>query len=117
MKINGVGVGYSTDSKLPAEFDITNSVLKAGTHGSNCGPATGAGAINSPDAGYTAVVVELVVLCWSAGSYLEDQDMWHFAGITRSCWLLARPAVSVCVCLVNDDEQMTVAQDYTPEDV
>lgn len=84
MKANGVGVGYSTDSKLPAEFDVTDAVLQAGTNG---------GAASS-DTGYT-VEVELVVLCWSAGSYLEDQDMWHFAGITRSCWLLARPVVSV----------------------
>lgn len=92
MKINGVGVGYSTDSKLPAEFDITNAVLQAGTHGIRSG---GDGSANN--AGYTAVEVELMVLCWGAGSYLEDQDMWHFAGITRSCWLLARPAVRECV--------------------
>ena len=33
MKANGVGVGYSTDSKLPAEFDVTDAVLQAGTNG------------------------------------------------------------------------------------
>jgi hypothetical protein len=78
VKVNGVGVGYSTDSKLPAEFDVTDAVLASDL-------ASGGEALT--------VALELSVVCWCAGSYLEDQDMWHFAGITRSCWLLARPTV------------------------
>ncbi|VFS55539.1 Beta-galactosidase [Raoultella planticola] len=32
-----------------------------------------------------------MVLRWSAGSWLEDQDMWRMSGIFRSVWLLNKP--------------------------
>ncbi len=62
--VNGRKVGYSEDSRLPAEFDVT-AFLKPGTN---------------------ALAVE--VLRWSDGSFLEDQDMFRLSGIFRdvSLW-------------------------------
>ena len=70
--VNGVAVGYSQDSKLPAEFDVTRHV-RAGE------PLT----------------ITLKVLCWCDGAYLEDQDAWWLAGITRDCFLFSRPRTHV----------------------
>ena len=66
--VNGVAVGYSQDSKLPAEFDVTRHV-RAGE------PLT----------------ITLKVLCWCDGAYLEDQDAWWLAAFdpTSEC-VLAR---------------------------
>lgn len=63
--LNGKNVGYSEDSKLPAEFDVT-AALKPGKN---------------------TLAVE--VYRWSDGSYLEDQDFWRLSGIHRSVWLQA----------------------------
>jgi len=60
-------VGYSEDSKMPAEFNITK-YLKGGKN---------------------TVAVE--VYRWSDGSYLEDQDFWRLSGIQRTVFLHARP--------------------------
>lgn len=61
--INGQAVGYSQDSRLPAEFDITEYVEP----GEN--------------------VIAVRVYRWSDGSYLEDQDFWRLSGIFRSVFL------------------------------
>ncbi|MEL6870608.1 MAG: glycoside hydrolase family 2 TIM barrel-domain containing protein [Pseudomonadota bacterium] len=66
--INGEPVGYSQGSKLPAEFDVTDSV----------------------QAGRNRVAVQ--VFRWSDGSYLEDQDAWSMSGIERDVTIRARPA-------------------------
>jgi len=65
--INGQEVGYSQDSRLPAEFDITAYVHP----GEN--------------------VVAVRVYRWSDGSYLEDQDFWRLSGIYRDVHLLSLP--------------------------
>ena len=65
--VNGQKVGYSQDSKLPAEFNITR-FLKEGEND---------------------LAVE--VYRWCDGSYLEDQDFWRLAGIERDVFLLATP--------------------------
>ncbi len=64
---NGQWVGYSQDSRLPTEFDLSPFLHK----GSN-----------------TLVVM---VLRWSDGSYLEDQDMWWLSGIFRDVTLISKP--------------------------
>ncbi len=69
--INGQMVGYSQDSKTPAEFNITK-YLKKGTN---------------------SVAVE--VYRWSDGSYLEGQDFWRMSGIQRSVFLHARPVTHI----------------------
>jgi len=65
---NGSFVGYSQDSRLPAEFDLTDHLHP----GSN--------------------QLHVMVLRWCDGSYLEDQDMWWLSGIYRSVHLLHKPA-------------------------
>jgi beta-galactosidase len=65
--VNEQLVGYSEDSKVPAEFNITK-YLKGGRN---------------------SVAVE--VYRWSDGSYLEDQDFWRLSGIQRTVFLHARP--------------------------
>ncbi len=69
--INGHKVGFSEDSCLPAEFDIT-PYLKSG--------------VNS---------VAVKVFKWTDGSYMEDADHWRMAGIHREVYLTAIPQVSL----------------------
>ena len=66
--LNGIEVGYTTGSRLPTEFDVTDLLR--------------------PDA---PNVLAARVVQWSAGSYLEDQDMWWLSGIFRGVDLLCRP--------------------------
>lgn len=65
--VNEQLVGFSKDSKTPAEFDITKYIRK----------------------GKNNLSVE--VYRWSDGSYLEDQDFWRMSGIQRTVFLHARP--------------------------
>ncbi|HEY1573028.1 MAG TPA: glycoside hydrolase family 2 TIM barrel-domain containing protein [Pseudonocardiaceae bacterium] len=65
---NGTEVGGATGSRLPAEFAV-GPLLRPGRN-----------------------VVAVRVHQWSAGSYLEDQDMWWLSGIFRRVSLRARPA-------------------------
>jgi beta-galactosidase len=65
--INEDFAGYSEDSKMPAEFDITK-FLKPGKN-----------------------TISVEVYRWCDGSYLEDQDFWRMSGIQRSVFLHARP--------------------------
>lgn len=70
--INGNFVGYSEDSKTPAEFDITKYINK--------------GAENT-------LAVE--AYRFSDGSYLECQDYWRMSGITRDVFIYSKPKVNV----------------------
>lgn len=70
--INGQYVGYSEDSKLAAEFDVT-PYIKAGSEN----------------------LIAMQVMRWCDGSWLEDQDFWRFTGIAREVYLYARPQASV----------------------
>ena len=69
--INGRKIGYSEDSKTPAEWDITQYVHP----------------------GQNRLAVE--VIRFSDGSYLECQDMWRMSGITRDVVLYSKPAVCI----------------------
>lgn len=69
--VNGEYVGFSKDSRNPAEFNVTKFV-KSGKN-----------------------TVALEVYRYSDGSYLEDQDMFRLSGISRSTWLLARPETRI----------------------
>ena len=64
--LNGFLVGYSQDSRLPAEFDITKFV----NNGEN--------------------TLAVQVMRWSDGSYLEDQDHWWLSGIHRDVYIYAK---------------------------
>lgn len=69
--VNGKRVGYSEDSKLPAEFNLTQ-YLKAGEN-----------------------LMAVEVYRWSDGSYLEDQDMFRFSGIYRDVSLFSPPTTEL----------------------
>lgn len=69
---NDQPVGYSQDSKLAAEFDITPFVKNGDNH------------------------LVLVVLRFSDGTWLEDQDFFYLSGIHRSVWLWKRPRHRIC---------------------
>jgi beta-galactosidase len=69
--LNGSPVGYSQDSKLPAEFDLTPFV-KPGRN-----------------------LIALQVMRWSDGTWLEDQDYWHISGIFRPVRLVAKPRIHI----------------------
>ena len=65
--INGQRIGYSEDSYLPSEFNITPYL----TEGENS--------------------IALQVYRFTSGSFLECQDYWRLTGIHRSCFLWAAP--------------------------
>jgi beta-galactosidase len=69
VAVNDRAVGLSKDSHLAAEFDVTNYV----TAGDNR--------------------ITLRVVRWSDASYIEDQDQWWHAGLTRSVFLYATEPV------------------------
>ncbi len=69
--VNGQEVGYSEDSKNPAEF-LLNNYLKPGKN---------------------SLVVK--IFRWSTGSYLECQDFWRISGIERDVFLFSQPKTHV----------------------
>lgn len=80
---NGNWVGYSQDSRLPAEFSLSQWA--------------------KPGKNRLCVMV----MRWSVGTWLEDQDMWRMSGIFRPVWLQHRPAAHLADVIIspylNDD--------------
>jgi len=68
LYVNGRFVGYSEDSKLAAEFDVTPYLRK----GKN--------------------LFAFQVFRWCDGSWCEDQDFWRLSGVARECYLYSRDA-------------------------
>ena len=69
--INGQKVGYSQDSRMTSEFNITK-YLKPGNN-----------------------LIAVEVYRWSDGSYMEDQDFWRMSGIFRDVALLSRAPLHI----------------------
>jgi len=69
--VNGKKVGYSEDSKMAAEFDITDFV-KPGEN-----------------------LIAFQVFRWSDASYLECQDMFRFSGIERDVYLYSTEKLNI----------------------
>jgi len=69
--VNGEKLGFSKDSKTPAEWNVTK-LVKPGEN-----------------------VLAAEVYRWSDGSYLECQDFWRLAGIERDVYLYAAPKVRI----------------------
>ena len=84
--INGKRVGYSEDSKLEAEFDITPYI----------------------DFGDKGNLLAARVMRWCDGTYLEDQDFWRMSGIARDVYIYARDRKRMQDWLVTAD----LADDY-----
>ncbi|AKG45679.1 beta-galactosidase [Streptomyces xiamenensis] len=70
--LNGHELGWFTGSRLPHEFAVGHLLRPRGN------------------------VLAVRVHQWSAGSYLEDQDMWWLPGIFRDVTLLHRPDGAPC---------------------
>ena len=77
--VNGKFVGYSEDSKVAAEFDLTR-YLKPGKN-----------------------LIAMQVMRWCDGSYLEDQDFWRFTGIAREVYLYATPKTHIQDITIGQD--------------
>ncbi len=77
--LNGEFVGYSEDTRLPSEFDITKLAKK----------------------GENKIAVK--VFRWSDGSYLEAQDHWRLSGIEREVYLRAEPKVRLSDFAIRTD--------------
>ncbi len=84
--LNGKFVGYSEDSRLPAEFDLTDHLLP----------------------GENTIAVQ--VFRWSDGSYLEDQDFWRMSGIFKSVYLHSAPQTRL------QDVRISTKMGATPAD-
>lgn len=71
LYINGEKVGYSTDSRNPAEFDISKFIVQ----------------------GRNRIVLSVDRYC--EGSFLEDQSQWRLMGLNRHVYIFAQPKIRV----------------------
>ena len=67
--VNGRFAGYGTDSRLPSEYEVGHLLTQEAND------------------------LAIVVIRYSAHSYIEDQDQWWMAGLHRSVWIESRPNV------------------------
>ena len=72
LYVNGKYVGYSEDSKVAAEFDITKYITPGKEN-----------------------LIAMQIMRWCDGSWNEDQDFWRLCGIARECYLYARPKAHI----------------------
>jgi beta-galactosidase len=68
---NGQEVGFSIDSRLSSEFDLTGYLEVGSNH------------------------IAIQIMRWSDTSYIEDQDQWWHAGIHRDIYLYSTNAVHI----------------------
>ena len=78
--VNGKFVGYSEDSEVSAEFDLTKYLTPGKEN-----------------------LIAMQVMRWCDGSYLEDQDFWRFTGIAREVYLYARPQAHIADLFITPD--------------
>jgi beta-galactosidase len=69
--LNDTFIGYGTDSRLPSEYDITAALRPGDNH------------------------LAIVVVRYSAQSYVEDQDHWWMAGLHREVFVEVRELVHI----------------------
>jgi beta-galactosidase/evolved beta-galactosidase subunit alpha len=86
VSVDGQPIGFSTDSRLPAEFDLTDFVAAGADH-----------------------LLNLRVQRWSASTWVEDQDMWWMAGLHRSIWIYPQPPEAI-----TDAYFSTLRLDHSP---
>eukprot|EP00931_Biecheleriopsis_adriatica_P060387 TRINITY_DN36268_c0_g1_i1.p1 TRINITY_DN36268_c0_g1~~TRINITY_DN36268_c0_g1_i1.p1 ORF type:complete len:1173 (-),score=184.37 TRINITY_DN36268_c0_g1_i1:166-3159(-) len=79
--LNGVELGFSSDSKLPCEFKITRQLVK----------------------GMNTLAVKVVA--WTTQCYIECQDTWWFTGISRDVEVYARPKVHIRDITISADAE------------
>ena len=76
---NGTWIGYSQDSRLPSEFDLSPFLIEGENN------------------------ISVMVIRWSDGSYLEDQDMWWLSGIFRDVYILSKPLSQIRDVFITPD--------------
>lgn len=84
--VNGKFVGYSEDSKLEAEFNLTPYIVPGREN-----------------------LICFQVFRWCDGSYLEDQDFFRLSGVARDSYLFARNKQRIADLRVTPD----LENDYT----
>lgn len=67
LYVNGKFVGYSEDSKLETEFDLSKYLIPGKKN-----------------------LIAFQIFRWCDGTYLEDQDFFRYCGIARDSYLYAR---------------------------
>lgn len=72
LYVNGHFSGFSKDSRTPSEFDISGVIRENKTNR-----------------------LDVVVVRWSDGTFLEDQDEWFMAGIYRDVYLYSTDTVYI----------------------
>lgn len=92
--INGRFAGYSEDSKMAAEFDVTPYIHS----GDN--------------------LIAFQLMRWCDGTYIEDQDFWRLSGLSRETYLYCRPQshmddIGITPTLSEDFDKGTVNIDLT----
>ena len=92
--VNGRFVGYSEDSKLSAEFDLTRYVVPG-----------------------KKALIAIQMFRWCDGTYLEDQDFFRYAGICRDSWLFAQPRQHISDIRVTPDLDATYTNGILNVDV
>ena len=80
LYVNGKYVGYSEDSKVAAEFDITKYITPGKEN-----------------------LIAMQIMRWCDGSWNEDQDFWRLCGIARECYLYARPQAHIDDLFITPD--------------
>lgn len=88
LYVNKCYVGFSQISHKISEFEITDFVVV----GKN--------------------MIDVFVVKWCAGSYLEDQDKWRFTGIFRDVYILSRPKGHIVDYFIDTKTDGTVAFTY-----
>ena len=78
--VNGHYVGYTEDSKVAAEFDITKYITPGKEN-----------------------LIAMQIMRWCDGSWNEDQDFWRLCGIARECYLYARPQAHIDDLFITPD--------------
>lgn len=78
--VNGKYVGYSEDSKVAAEFDLTKYVIPGKEN-----------------------LIAMQIMRWCDGSWNEDQDFWRLCGIARECYLYSRPVSHITDLFITPD--------------
>ena len=78
--VNGRYAGYSEDSKVAAEFDITQFIQPGRQN-----------------------LIAMQIMRWCDGSYLEDQDFWRLCGIARESYIFARPQTNIHDIFITPD--------------
>ena len=81
--VNGRFAGYGTDSRLPSDYEVGHLLTRE---------------VNE---------LAIVVIRYSAHSYIEDQDQWWMAGLHRSVWIESRPRVHIA--------DIRAATDFDPD--